>query len=88
MAVKNTKGETMNAIKGDPNCTHCLGVGSFGGVLFGGPQDCYCVLPVPCSRCEGNGKEPYNRSGKLYCFTCNGSGEEPKIPLKAPERVI
>jgi len=78
----------MQTLKRDLNCPHCLGVGSFGGVLFGGPQDCYCVRPVPCSRCEGNGKDPEKPSGKFYCRHCKGTGEEPRPPQNEPVEAI
>ncbi len=72
--------------KPDINCPHCLGVGSFGGALFGGKRACYCMVGTACQDCEGKGW-----IGKIICPNCDGWGKEPvrkglKRPQFGPER--
>jgi len=63
----------MNILRGDLNCPHCLGVGEFGGALFGGRRICYCRSPKDCRQCKGEG---INRKTHHICLRCEGSGKE------------
>ncbi len=63
----------------DPECLHCLGVGHFGGALFGGARACYCVSPAKCVRCGGSGmqEKPY-----CECQRCYATGKEAILLVK------
>lgn len=73
-STRPAKGETMNILRGDLNCQHCLGVGEFGGALFGGRQICYCRRPQTYKSCNGEG---INRNTRHICLRCEGSGKDP-----------